>query len=129
MPEGMPIPPQLSGPPGPTGAVTTPQPQMGQAAGALSDIRNAVVALQKSLLGIPMGSELHAAVLKSVESISKHLDPSDKGPNKGVDLQALIQQAQQAAKSSPQNAVLRAAGSAPNMPPAMPAGGPPSQLA
>lgn len=113
-----PIPPQLAGPPGPTGGVTTPQPMMGQAAGAMSDIRNAVMALQKSLPGIPMGSPLHAAVTKSIESISKHLDPTDKIANKGTDIQALIQQAKSMSQNSPQASVLKAMGPQGGAPPA-----------
>lgn len=108
VPGAGPIPPQLAGPPGPTGAVATPQPQAGQSAGAMSSIRNALVDLQKALPGIPMGSQLHAAILKAVESISKHIDSTDTAPNKGVDIQQLAMRAREMSQASPQAALLKA---------------------
>lgn len=128
LPGQPPIPPQLAGPPGPTGGVTTPQPMLGQGAGAMADIRNALVGMQKALPGIPMGSELHSAVLKAVADISKHLDPTDKESNKGIDLQALVQQARASAQNSPGNSLARAMGP-PQQPQPPNLGAPPPQLA
>jgi hypothetical protein len=47
-------------------------------------------ALQESLTEIPMGSDLHAAVLKAVSDISKHLKSGAGGG--GGDQNAVIQQ-------------------------------------
>ena len=118
-----PVPAALKGPPGPVGAATVPQPMHGHAAGSMVDIRNAVQALQKALPGIPLGTELHAAVLKAVTDITKRLDPSDRETNKGVDIQGLLQQAKQQQQGSPLASMLKAAepggggGAAPALPP------------
>lgn len=70
-----------------------------------------------------MGSDLHTALLKSVADISKHLDPSDKDTNKGIDIQALLQQAKAQSQNSPQAAVMKAMG--PGAPPPGGGGAPP----
>jgi len=127
-PGSPPIPPQLAGPPGPTGPVTAPSPMLGQGASAMSEVRNALVALQKALPMIPMGSDLHKAVLKAVGDIGKHLDPADKEANKGIDIQTLLQQAKAQSQAAPQAALLKAMGGGAAAPP--PAGAaPPPQLA
>jgi hypothetical protein len=97
---------------------------MGQSAAAMSSVRNALNDLQKALPGIPMGTELHTSVLKAVGDISKHLDSTDKEPNKGVDIQQLAMRAREMSQASPQAALLKAIsggqGGGPQ-PPAMPA--------
>jgi hypothetical protein len=76
----------------------------------MSDVRNALMMLQKALPGLPMGSELHNDVLKAVTNISKHMDATDKGPNKGIDIQSMIQQAKGMNQASPQAALIKAMG-------------------
>ena len=78
-PPGMP-PPGMGGggaPPGSppigTGPATAPGPQAGSAAQGMSQVKLAVEMLQKSLVGIPMGSPLHNDVMKAISSLSKNI--------------------------------------------------------
>jgi hypothetical protein len=84
-------------PPGGTGAATVPSNMAGAAAKAGTQVKLAVEMLQHTLPGIPMGSELHSAILKAVADISKHLD---KGPD---DASQIVQQLSQLARSQQQN--------------------------
>lgn len=56
---------------------------MGAGLQGLGLVRLALEALEKSLLGIPMGTELHTVVLKTVSELNRHLskgsgDQADK---------------------------------------------------
>ncbi len=103
MPPIMPMPATQQGtgggmPPGQgggTGAATTPQAMPGAGAQATTGVKLALEALQKSLVGIPMGSELHTAVLKAITDISKNLDKGGGG-----DQTAMIQQLAQMARGA-----------------------------
>lgn len=96
--------PQPQAPQGGTGAATAMSPMMGAGAQALSQLRLGVEALQKSLVGLPMGSELHTAVLKAVTDISKRME-SGGGDNAGQ-MQALVQRAREL-QQQPQAAAMQ----------------------
>lgn len=72
----------------------------GAGAQGLTSVKTGLEALQKALTGLPMGSPLHAAVLKAVSDISKHLD--EAGPQAGGNPQAVIQQLIQMARGANQ---------------------------
>lgn len=97
--------------------VAKPQGAQGNVAQAMSLIRNAIEMVQKALPMIPMGSPLHADLVKVISSVSKHMDQGET--NKGVDLQSLLQMARQASQQSPVQAANRMF-PAPNAPPAGP---------
>lgn len=108
---------------GGTGSATMPRPQMGNASQALTLVHTALEALQRALPGLPMGGELHTAVLNSVSAISRRLDNKDgDGPSQIQALAAMGRDIQQ----NPQAAVLQklmggGAGGDQPQPPAMPA--------
>lgn len=77
-------------PTGGTGAATAPRPQMGNAAQSLTLVHTALEALQKSLIGLPMGSEIHTAVLKSITDLSKRLDNSQGDASSQIQALAAI---------------------------------------
>ena len=102
--------------PGGTGAVTNPRPMQGNAAQSLTLVHTALDALQRSLLGIPMGSELHTAILRCIQELSKktNMDQGDKSSQ----LQQLAQMGKGLA-TNPQAAALN------RMAPGGPGGAPP----
>ena len=115
------LPPSMSPAQPNTGAAAVPQGQQGNAAQAMSLVRNGLEMFQKALPMIPMGSPLHADILNTVSKVSKHMEHNEG--NKGVDLQSLLQMARQASQQSPVQALNRMH-PAPNTPPAMPASPP-----
>jgi hypothetical protein len=121
MPGAGAAPPGMGGPPkqpGGTGAATVPRPQMGNAASSLTLVHTALEALQKALPGLPMGSELHTAVLRTVTDLSKRLgnEPGDKASQ----VQQLAQMGR-GLQANPQAAALqRLQGGGAPQPPAMP---------
>ncbi len=105
MPDLMP-PPQGGAPPaglgalmahpgGSTGGATVASPMAGHAAQAMTGVKIAVEALQKSLSGLPMGDPLHTAVLKAITDISKNMDKQGPG-----DQSSMIQQLAQMARGA-----------------------------
>jgi hypothetical protein len=114
---------QQQPPQGGTGAVAAPRPMMGAAAHGMAAVRTAVEALQKALPGLPMGSELHTAVLKSITDLSRRLEG-------GGDHAAQTQVMSQMARENQQNPMAAAlqrmqpgAPGQPNAPPMMPQAG------
>lgn len=97
-------PPQPTIPGGGTGAATQMRPQMGAGAQGLTLVRTGVEALQKALVGIPMGSELHTAVLKAITDISRRMESG--GGDKAGQTQALAAMARDN-QSNPQAAVMQ----------------------
>ena len=86
---GMPGAPQPpSAPPGGTGAAMAPAPMAGMGRQGMAKAQMGLKALQESLSEIPMGSDLHAAILKAVTEVTKHM----KQPEGGGDQNAIIQQ-------------------------------------
>jgi hypothetical protein len=88
---------------------------------SVTAVKVALEALQKSLPGLPMGSELHNAVLKAVAEISKHIEKAQGDP--AAMIQQLAQLARAAQSSPQQGAAMRA------MPPPPSAGAPPPAAA
>ena len=68
-----------------------PAPMAGMGRQGIAKAELGVKALQEALAEIPMGSDLHAAVLKALSDISKHLK-TGAGPGGGGDQNAIIQQ-------------------------------------
>ena len=104
MPPGM---PGAAPPAGGTGAATAPGPMPGHAAQAMTAVKMAVEALQKALPGIPMGSDMHNAVLKAVTEISKHLDKAGAEGDQASMIQQLAQMARGAQTQPPQAAAMQ----------------------
>jgi len=91
-------------PAGGTGAAQQMRPMPGQGAQALSLLHAGVEALQKALVGLPMGSELHSAVLKAVTDISRRMTGGNEDHAAQIQaLSALAREAQQ----NPQQAMLQ----------------------
>jgi hypothetical protein len=105
---------------GGTGAVTAPRPMMGTGAQSLTLVHTALEALQKSLVGLPMGSELHTAVLKAVTDISKRMN--NESGDHSAQVQALAAMGRDA-QTNPQAAAMQKMFPQPGaqpQPPAMP---------
>lgn len=111
------LPPSLQGP-SRVGPVTAPQPHSGVASSGLVDVKNALEALQKALPAIPMGSDLHTAVLKAVTELSKHMPEVQPSPQ--MQTQGLMGQIRANAQNGPQ-AALASLMPKPPQAPAMPA--------
>jgi hypothetical protein len=101
-----------------------PQAMMGAGAQGIAKVHIGLKALNASLVGLPMGSDLHTAVMKAVIEIGKHLGKAqaDEVEKK----QAMLQQLKEM-QEQPQAAMLQrmAAGGGQPQPPMMPGGGPP----
>lgn len=100
-------PPGMPGPPpaamGGTGPAMAPGAQAGAAASATQDLKLGVAALQRAVGGLPMGTDIHTAVLKALTDISKHIDVSqDQQPP----IQQLIELARQVQTAPPQAALM-----------------------
>lgn len=120
LPSPTPGSPMMPQPPmGGTGAATAMRPQMGNLAQSLTMVHTGLEALQKALVGIPMGSELHTALLKSITDISKRLDNSQG--DKASQVQGLATMARDL-QANPQQAAMQRAmgGGGQPQPPAMP---------
>jgi hypothetical protein len=90
--------------PGGTGAVTAPRPQMGNQAQSLTLVHTALDALQRALVGIPMGSDLHTAILRCIQELSKKTNM--EGGDKASQMQALAQMGR-GLQQNPQQAALQ----------------------
>src|ERR1700679_2311758 len=112
------LPPSLAPAQANAGPVAVPQGAQGNTAQALSLVRNGLEMFQKALPMIPMGSPLHADLLKATSSVSKHMEQS--AANKGVDVQSLLQMARQNSQQSPLDALNRLHPQPPSAAPAMP---------
>lgn len=102
---------------GGTGSASAPSGMPGAEAQAMTGIKLALEALQKSMVGLRMGSDLHTAVLKAITDISKQMGKGD-GPG---DQSSMIQQLAQMARAQQ----TQGAGMPPGMPGAPPGGGQP----
>ena len=89
---------------GGTGPVTAPRPMMGSGAQSMTLVHTGLEALQKALVGIPMGSELHTAVLKAITDISRRMEGG--GGDHAAQTQALAGMAREN-QSNPQAAVMQ----------------------
>lgn len=83
-PFGGPLPPALTGAPPGAGPATVPSGKPGMAMDGISKVRMGLQALQEALPSIPMGTELHTALMKSIEGISKRLTEHQDSPQMQV---------------------------------------------
>jgi len=119
-----PLPPTLTGAPPSSGPGVAPHGLPGQAAGSMGDLKMALEMLQKALPGVPMGTELHEAVLKAVTNIGKHMgEMAQSQQEKG---KALLEMLMKLKQQGPNQAL---AGMAAPPPGAPPPGGPPAGMA
>ena len=121
-PFGGPLPPTLSPAPPGAGPAVAPHGLPGRTGGGLADVQTALDALQRALPSIPMGTELHNAVLDAVKKISLHVQDIANSP--ATKVQNLLQMIQQARAAQPHQALaaLGGGGGPPNL---GPPGGPP----
>lgn len=103
-------------------------------AAALAKVRSAVDMLEDALRELPVGMDDHKAVSESITKLAKIVPASEQQP--GIQMSALRQLMQNAKKSAPLQALLRAAqqkggapGGAPGAGAPPGAGGPPPGLA
>ena len=119
------LPPSLMGGPPNAGAAVAPHGNPGATAGGLSDLKIALEKLQAALPTLPMGTELHKAVLDAVGKISKHMTETQDSPQ--MKMQNLLAMVQKMKQQQP-NAALGAmagpaggpAGGQPPLPPTLP---------
>lgn len=98
-PEDQAILQQLMGAQPNTGAVAQPQANAGNMAAAMSQVKNAIELLQQALPMLPVGNEMHEAVINAVKGLSKHMESSNQ--NQGMQMSGLVQMMQQMAQSAP----------------------------
>lgn len=91
----------------------------------MTGVKVALEALQKALPTLPMGSDLHGAVLKAVTELSKHL--GEGGGDSQAQIQQLIQMARAAHAQPQQDALARMGGAPPGAAPPG-AGAPPPPM-
>lgn len=98
---------------------------MGAGVQGLTLVHTGLEALQKALVGLPMGSEIHTAVLKAISDISRKLDNS--GGDQAAKMQALVAMGREQ-QNNPQAAIMQklmqGGGGSPQAP-AMPGAGAP----
>ena len=98
------------------GPVSQPQGNPGNVASAMVDVKNALNLLQRALPNIPMGSPIHADILKTVSSLSKHAQ--DAGGDHSLQMQSLLSMVKSMGQNPMQNALAKMMPS-PNAAPAM----------
>jgi len=108
---GIPKPPALP--------VAAPQAQHGNAAAALQKVQAALKLLEEAIPGVPMGTPMHAKLLKVITEIAKGVEEVHQDP--ALQVQQLLQAARAQSQGSPMAALQRMyPGQAPGAPPAMP---------
>jgi hypothetical protein len=111
------LPPSLMSAPAGSGPAVAPGGNPGSSAQSMSKVQMGLSQLQEALPGIPMGSELHKAVMDAVSKIGKHLtDFKQDSQNK---MQTLLQAIQQMKAQQP-NAALASMAPKPPQTPQMP---------
>ena len=138
MPQGVPggglppqpggMPPGMQAPPGNLGPVTIPQSNPGNVMQALEKLHLANKLINEALPQIPLGSELHTAMLKMATELTKHLGKAKEGAlNEAQTLRDLMANA----RNSPNMQALGRMPQTPNQPPAMvpPTAGAPTGMA
>lgn len=104
----LPSPAQTGQPPMGSSPMGQKLAQPGNAAAAVAGVRQAVELLQANLPNIPVGSELHKAVLDSITKLAKHASAGDAAP--GVQQTAGKQLMQQQQQEAPYAALMAALG-------------------
>lgn len=107
-PFGGPLPPTMTPAPPNAGPAVAPHGNPGQASQGLGDIRIAVEQLQKALPSVPMGTELHTAVMDAIKKISTHMTQMQDSPQ--MKMQQLLQMIQRAKQAQPNQALAGMAG-------------------
>lgn len=74
-----------------------PGAMAGAGQAGISQVKTGLEMLQKALPGLPMGSEIHGAILKAVTDISKHMDQG------ADDNSGMVQQLAAAARNAQSN--------------------------
>jgi len=123
-PGGLP-PGLMAGAPG-AGPMGLPQGNPGNSIAALSKLKAGLGMIQEALPALPMGSELHSAVLSAVEKISKVMPEAGTGGTQDqiAQLVAMIHKtAQQQPNAALQSLAQPAANSSPVLPQASAGGG------
>lgn len=114
------MPPPSGG--GGTGAASAPGPLQGSATQGMTALKVALEALQKALPQLPMGSEIHTAVVKSIGELGKHFADGGQGQgDPGANIQTLMEMMRNA-KQSPNMAAMMPPGGG-GAPPGGPPGG------
>lgn len=118
------LPPSLSGqPPMGSSPVESPSGSPGKSANAMAKVREAVKLLETALADLPTGSDPYKAVINSIQSISRHVSPSEEVP--GVQQTALRDLQQGAGKNAMLQQVMRSMGGGEGgQPGGMPGGAP-----
>lgn len=96
------------------------QPKPGNVGAAAAKVKNAITQLQEALPDLPMGSELHDAVLTAAKSLSGKLSSIDVSP--ATQMQAKIEDVRRSQQEGPMAALQRLGGG--GAPGGAPPGGP-----
>lgn len=102
---------------GPADPASPPTANPGLVADSMSKVREAIRMLELALPGLPTGSDPHKDVLDSIGKLSKSVPASEAIP--GVQTAQLAGLQRQAQESAPLQAIVRAMGQGPNVPPVM----------
>ena len=97
-----PAPPGAGGAPpqGGTGAASAPGAMPGAASHGMEKLKLGLKTLQEALPQLPMGSEIHTAVLKAVADVGKHLEKEGgMGAPPGANIQQLLEMLRSAKQS------------------------------
>ena len=112
------LPPSLMGAPPNAGPAVAPHGAPGNAAAGMSKIKLGLEQLQAGLPDIPMGTEMHDAVMKAISTIGKHMTEMQDSPQ--MKMQNLLAMIQKARQQQPNAALAGMAGGAPHPPGAPP---------
>lgn len=96
---------------------------------AIAKVRTALLLIQTALPSLPMGSDFHNDLLKTVTQLAKHIPDTGVGADQ-QQIQQLRMAAQQVAQQAPHAQLAQLGAPPPNSPPAMappplPPSGPP----
>jgi len=113
------LPPGMSAAPPGAGPMAPQQGNPGNSLAALAKIKTALMLLQEALPAIPLGSDAHSDILKTVAMLAKHVPDAGQGGDQQqiTQLQQLIQKL---AQQQPNAALARIAQPAANAQPALP---------
>lgn len=107
-PFGGALPPTMQPAPPNAGPAAAPHGNPGNTTQSLSLLRSALENMQKALPSIPMGTELHNAVIDAVKKIGSHMTEMQDSPQ--MKMQGLLQMIQQMKAGQPNQALAGMAG-------------------
>ena len=105
-------------PPMGAGPLSVPSGNPGASANGLAQVREAVKLLQDALGSLPIGSDPHEAVVKSISTLGRHVSPSDEIP--GHDKTVLQNLTRNAGKNQALQQVQKSMGAPPEAAPGAP---------